>query len=101
MWFCLIQTVASVSHASSGMLVRPPMILELLSFCLNTTYFTYRGVIHKQKHGAATGSPLSAIIANPYIFMEGFEEIAFYKAADSLYTVMLLLCSVANLVITY
>ena len=30
-------------------------ILELLSFCLNTTYFTYRGVIYKHKHGAAMG----------------------------------------------
>ena len=42
-------------------------ILELLSFCLNTTYFTYRGVIYKQKHGAAMGSPVSPIIANLYM----------------------------------
>ena len=49
-------------------------ILELFRFCLNTAYFTYRGVIYKQKHGAAMGSPVSPIIAN--IYMEGFEEIA-------------------------
>ena len=54
------------------------MILELLSFCLNTTYFTYRGVIYKQKHGAAMGSPVSPIIAN--LYMEGFEEIALRTA---------------------
>ena len=40
--------------------VRTPLslerILELLSFCLNITYLTYRGVIYKQKHGAAMGS---------------------------------------------
>ena len=43
-------------------------ILELLSFGLNTTYFTYRGVIYKQKHGAAMGSPVSPVMANLYIW---------------------------------
>ncbi len=47
--------------------VRTPLslerILELLSFCLNITYLTYRGVIYKQKHGAAMGSQASLIIA--------------------------------------
>ena len=56
-------------------------ILELLSFCLNTTYFTYRGVIYKQKHGAAMGSPVSPIIAN--LYMEGFEEIAQIRTAPT------------------
>ena len=42
-------------------------ILELPSFCLNTTYFPNRGVIYKQKHGAAMGSPVSPIIANLYM----------------------------------
>ena len=53
-------------------------IIGLLSFCLNTTYFTYMGVIYKQKHGAAMGSPVSPIIAN--LYMEGFEEIALRTA---------------------
>ena len=39
-------------------------ILGLLRFCLNTTYFTYSGMIYKQKHEAAMGSPVSPIIAN-------------------------------------
>ena len=39
-------------------------IIGLLSIFLNTTSFTYRGVIYKQKHGAAMGSPVSPIIAN-------------------------------------
>ena len=55
-------------------------ILGLLSFCLNTTYFTYRGVIYKQKHRAAMGSPVSPIIAN--LHMEGFEEIALRTAPN-------------------
>ena len=53
-------------------------ILELASFCLNITYFTYRGVIYIQKHGAAMRSPVSSIIANQY--MEGFDEIALCTA---------------------
>ena len=55
-------------------------ILELLSFCLSTTYFTYRGVIYKQKHGAVVGSPVSPIIANLYV--EEFEEIALRTAPN-------------------
>ena len=43
-------------------------IMELLRFVLTTTYFTFRGVIYKQKFGAAMGSPVSPIIAN--LFME-------------------------------
>ena len=39
-------------------------IVGLLRFCLNTTYFTYSGIIYKQNHGAAMGSPVSPIIAN-------------------------------------
>ena len=55
-------------------------ILGLLRFCLNTTYFTYSGMIYKQKHGAAMGSPVSPIIANLYV--EGFEEIALRTAPN-------------------
>ena len=55
-------------------------ILGLLRFCLNTTYFTYSGMIYKQKHGAAMGSPVSPIIAN--IYVEGFEEIALRTAPN-------------------
>ena len=49
-------------------------ILELLSFCLNTTYFQYDDKIYIQKQGAAMGSPISPIIAN--LYMEQFEEQA-------------------------
>ena len=48
-------------------------ILELLSFGLNTTYFTYRRVIDKQKHGASS-------VAHNSKPMEGLEEIALRTA---------------------
>ena len=49
-------------------------ICELLSLCLNTTYFVYGGKYYKQKHGCAMGSPCSPIIAN--LYMEYFETNA-------------------------
>ena len=53
-------------------------ILELLSFCLNTTYFTFEGQLYKQKHGAAMGSSVSPVVAN--LYMEDFEERAIASA---------------------
>ena len=43
----------------------------LLTFCLNTTYFTFKGKIYEQVTGAAMGSPLSPIVAHH--FMEDLE----------------------------
>ena len=53
-------------------------IINLLSICLNTTYFTYQHKFYKQKQGAAMGSPISPIIAN--LYMEHFENIAITTA---------------------
>ena len=53
-------------------------IIELLSFCLDTTYFIFNGVYYKQAHGAAMGSPVSPIVAN--IYMEAFEQRAITTA---------------------
>ena len=53
-------------------------ILELLKFCLDTTYFVYKNQIYKQERGAAMGSPVSPIIAN--LYMEVFEERALSTA---------------------
>ena len=37
-------------------------IMDLLEFCLRSTYFTYRGKFYEQVEGAAMGSPISPIV---------------------------------------
>ena len=46
-------------------------IMDLLEFCMRSTYFTFRGKFYEQVEGAAMGSPTSPIVAN--LFMENFE----------------------------
>ena len=48
-------------------------LLEDTKFCLDSTYFVYKGQFYKQKHGRPTamGLPLSPIVAN--LYMEDFE----------------------------
>ena len=53
-------------------------ILELLTFCLNTTFFVYKEQYYKQIHGAAMGSPVPSIVAN--LYMERFETRALATA---------------------
>ncbi|XP_072048289.1 uncharacterized protein [Amphiura filiformis] len=53
-------------------------VLRLLKFCLNTTYFVFRGQFFKQKHGAAMGGPVSPTTCN--LFMEQFESLALESA---------------------
>ena len=53
-------------------------LLQLLTFCLNTTYFRYEGVFYKQKQGTAMGSSVSPVIAN--LYMEEFEQRAIASA---------------------
>ena len=46
----------------------------MLDLCFNTTYFQYRAGFYRQKHGCATGSLVSPIVAN--LFMEDVEQRA-------------------------
>ena len=48
--------------------------MEILTFCVETTYFGMGFDIYRQEEGLAMGSPLSPVLAN--IYMEYFEEIA-------------------------
>ena len=59
-------------------------LLQLLTFCLNTTYFCYEGTFYKQKQGTAMGSSVSPVIAN--LYMEDFEQRAIASAPHPPYT---------------
>ncbi len=61
-------------------------IMELLTFCVNTTYFMFQGDIYRQVKGAAMGSPVSPLVAN--IYMEWFEQYALstFPCPPSLWT---------------
>ena len=52
----------------------PDNIIELLGFCLKTTYFLYNGNFYQQNEGAAMGSPVLPIVANT--LMEFLEQKA-------------------------
>jgi hypothetical protein len=54
------------------------MILQLMSFCLETTYFQFDNMLYQQCHGAAMGSPISPLVAN--LYMESFEQKAIATA---------------------
>ncbi|XP_066263270.1 uncharacterized protein [Branchiostoma lanceolatum] len=55
-------------------------VVELLRFCLTSTYFIFKGTYYQQVEGAAMGSPVSPIVAN--LFMEHFEEVAISTAPN-------------------
>ena len=61
---------------------RTPMSVEniicLLEFCLNSTYFMFKGKFYEHLEGAAMGSPINPIVAN--LFMENFEVEAIRSA---------------------
>jgi hypothetical protein len=48
-----------------------PTLLELLSLCLNNTYFQWNDTFYSQTSGMAMGSPLSPVVCN--IYLEIFE----------------------------
>ena len=49
-------------------------LMEMLTFCVETTYFRMGSDIYRQEEGLAMGSPLSPVLGNMY--MEYFEEMA-------------------------
>ena len=57
-------------------------IIDLLSFCLNTTYFVFEGCYYQQVFETAMGSPVSAVIAN--LVMEDVEQRALASVPVSL-----------------
>ena len=50
------------------------ILMEMLTFSVETTYFGMGSDIYRQEEGLAMGSPLSPTLSN--IYMEYFEEMA-------------------------
>ena len=48
-------------------------LMEMLTFCVETTYFKMGPDIYQQVEGLAMGSPLSPVLVN--IYMEHFENL--------------------------
>ena len=69
------------------MKLTPEEMGELLTFCMNTTYFKFQGEFYQQVFGAAMWSHISLIIAN--MFMEMFENVQKSHPHRSLSTVLL------------
>ena len=55
-------------------------IMDLLEFCLRSTYFTFREKFYEQVEGAAMGSPISPIVVN--LYMENFETRALQSSPN-------------------
>ncbi len=67
-WYHAFRMPSGKREAETSWKEKSPLekdeILELLTFCLDTTYFVYKGNFYKQKHGAAMGFPVSPTVAN-------------------------------------
>jgi hypothetical protein len=77
-----LQVISSKLHNDDTLAERSVLqteaIMELLEFCLRTTYFQVDDKFFQQKDGMAMGSSLSPIVI--IIFMEHFEKLALDSA---------------------
>ena len=55
-----------------------PNLMEMLTFCMESSYFRMGNDVYRQEEGLAMGSPLSPVMAN--IYMEYFEDMALNSA---------------------
>ena len=79
-----LEVIAKLLKEDPGLQSRTSMstqhIMDLLEFCLRSTYFTFRGKFYEQVEGAAMGSPISPIVAN--LHMESFEVRALQSSPN-------------------
>ncbi len=72
------EDILKAYNKDNGFNLNSEDVVNLLSFILTTTYFTFQGKIYRQMFGTAMGSPMSPIAAN--IFMEDLEQRAIATA---------------------
>ena len=56
-------TETAIKRITTKLAIPSQDIMELLTLCLNSTYFHYNGKHYKQLHGTAMGWPFSVIVA--------------------------------------
>ena len=57
-------------------------LMEMLTFCVETTYFGMGSDIYWKKEGLAMGSPLSQVLTN--IYLENFKKMALRSTSQKL-----------------
>ena len=67
-------TETAIKRSNTKLSILTQDIMDLVTLCLNSTYFQYNGKHYKQLHGTAMGSPVSVIVVE--IVMQAFEERA-------------------------
>ena len=75
------ERLASDATLSDRTTLSVDSIMELLTFCVNTTYFMFQGDIFREENGAAMVSPVSPLVAN--LYMEWFEQYALHTFPSS------------------
>ena len=80
MWDCSPDGGASspTGYSAGGPLFSTGVgdIVELLSFVVTTTYFSFSGNVFRQKLGTVTGSPVSPVIGNLFLVWLELQAIA-------------------------
>lgn len=62
------------TYLSNHTSFEPSAVVKGIDVCLNSTFYTFKNIVHKQTNGVAMVSPVSLIVAN--LFLHHFESSA-------------------------
>ncbi|XP_046626164.1 uncharacterized protein LOC124307959 [Neodiprion virginianus] len=86
----LVLKVINESWDNIKHLVKVPkyLLIKLIEFCFETSYFTYNGVLYRQVEGCSMGNPASPVLANivmNYVLQQIITVLPFNIAFIKLY----------------